>query len=231
MDSAVAIQRRLFNCDEFERMGPLLIVPECAELLDGVVTDKTGGWTPHCWTYDQYVELGRAGILNEDERLELLDGEIVCMSPIGHRHVYVVDQLTKRLSQWMSGRALLRVQSPLRFNPVEAPQPDIVLLRLHEDEYRSREAGPWDALLVVEVAETSLETDREVKGPKYARAAIPEFWLIDVNGASVTVSLNPAGGEYTDVRTYAPGESWLSPALEGRTVSVDEALGLPLPPR
>ena len=176
MDSAVAIQRRHFNSDEFERMGPLLIVPECAELLSGVVTDKTGGWTPHCWTYDQYVELGRAGILNEDERLELLDGEIVCMSPIGHRHVYVVDQLTKWLSQWMSGRALLRVQSPLRFNPVEAPQPDIVLLRLHEDEYRLREAGPWDALLVVEVAETSLETDREVKGPKYARAAIPEFW-------------------------------------------------------
>jgi Uma2 family endonuclease len=231
MDSAVAIHRRLFNADEFERMGPLLIVPECAELLDGVVTDKTGGWTPHCWTYDQYVELGRAGILNEDERLELLDGEIACMSPIGHRHVYVVDQLTKRLSQWMSGRALLRVQSPLRFNPVEAPQQDIVLLRLHEDEYRSREAGPWDALLVVEVAETSLETDREVKGPRYARAAIPEFWLVDVNGATVTVSLNPAGGEYTDVRTYGPRDSYVSQALEGRTVSVDEALGLPLPTR
>src|SRR5215217_5945462 len=84
MATVATLQRRLFNVDEFEHMGPLLIVPECAELLDGVVTDKTGGWTPHCWTYDQYVELGRAGILNEDERLELLDGEIVCMSPIGH---------------------------------------------------------------------------------------------------------------------------------------------------
>jgi len=70
-----------------------------------------------------------------------------------------------------------------------------------------------------------------VKGPKYARAAIPEFWLVDVNGVSVTVYLNSVGGEYTDVRTYGPGESYVSPALEGRTVSVDEALGLPLPPR
>ncbi|HEV7590350.1 MAG TPA: Uma2 family endonuclease [Longimicrobium sp.] len=231
MDSAVAIHRRLFNSDEFERMGPLLIVPECAELISGVVQDKTGGWTPHCWTYDQYVELGRAGILGEDERTELIDGEIVRMTPVGHRHIYVVDELTALLGKWMAGRAILRVQSPLRFNPVEAPQPDLVLLRMHEDRYRSREAGPWDALLLVEVAESSRGTDREVKGPRYARAAIPEFWLEDVNGSSVTVHLNPVGGEYTDVQTYTPGESWSSPALEGRTVSVDEALGLPLPPR
>ena len=231
MSSVATFQRRLFDYDEFERMGPLLIVPECAELLGGVVTDKTGGGTPHCWTYDQYMELGRAGILNEDERTELLDGEIVCMSPIGHRHVYVVDQLTKRLGQWMAGRALLRVQSPLRFNPVEAPQPDVVLLRPNEDEFRSREAGPWDALLVVEVAETSLDTDREVKGPKYARAAIAEYWVADVDSPAVIVHQKPVGGEYTEVRTYGPGESWQSPSLEGRTVSVDEVLGLPLPPR
>src|SRR5436309_15526117 len=97
METAVTIQRRLFNSDEFERMGPLLIVPECAELLDGQVTDKTGDGAPHCWTYEQYVELARAGILREDERIELLDGEIVCMTPVGHRHIYVVDQLTARL--------------------------------------------------------------------------------------------------------------------------------------
>ncbi|HET7463022.1 MAG TPA: Uma2 family endonuclease [Longimicrobium sp.] len=231
MDSAVAIQRRLFDHREFQRMGPLLIVPECAELFDGVVTDKTGDGTPHCWTYEQYLELARAGILGEDERIELVDGEIVLMSPVGHRHVYVVDELTARLGEWMAGRAILRVQSPLVFSRVDAPQPDLVLLRMDADRYRSRQAGPWDALLVVEVAESSLDTDREVKGPKYARAAIPEFWLVDVNGPSVTVCSAPVGGEYTQAATYRPGESWSSPALEGRSVSVDEALGLPLPPR
>src|SRR5215212_8003566 len=111
MSSVATIQRRLFSSDEFERMGPLLIVPECAELFYGVVTDKTGGGTPHCWTYDQYVELGRAGILDEDERTELLDGEIICMTPVGHRHIFVVDQLTGLLSGWKSGGSVLRVQS------------------------------------------------------------------------------------------------------------------------
>jgi Uma2 family endonuclease len=102
---------------------------------------------------------------------------------------------------------------------------------VNEDRYRSRQAGPWDALLVAEVADTSLSNDRDVKGPRYARAAIPEFWIADVNAPAVIVHLKPVGGEYTDVRTYAPGESWRSPALDGRTVSVDEVLGLPLPPR
>jgi Uma2 family endonuclease len=212
-------------------MGPLTIVAECAELFDGCVTDHTGDGRPHCWTYEQYLAMAEAGILAADERIELVEGEIVCMPAEGHRHDSVVAALASRLGGWTSDNQSLRVGTLLLFNRVEALRPDVVLLRMHEDRYRSREAGPWDALLVVEVAETSLETDREVKGPKYARAAIPEFWLVDVNEASVTVSLNPAGGEYTDVRTYAPGESWLSPALEDRMVSVDEALGLPLPPR
>lgn len=230
MDSAVAIQRRLFSVDEFHRMGPLMILAECAELIHGVVLDKTGGWSPHCWTYDQYMELGRAGILDEDERTELIDGEIVRMAPVGHRHIYVVDQLTRRLTQWMGETALVRVQSPVRFNSVEAPCPDVTVLRLTDDHYRSRQAGPWDALLVIEVADTSVLHDREVKGPMYARAAIPEYWLADVNRPVVVVHLAPVAGEYTDVREYGPGEAWTSPALS-RVVSVDEALGLPLPER
>ena len=212
-------------------MSELGLVPECAELVEGEVRDRSGRWTPHRWTYDEFVELGRAGILREDERIELLDGEIICMTPVGHRHIYVVDQLNTVLGEWMRGQVIVRVQSPLRFNSIEAPYPDVVVLRLHEDRYRSRQAGPWDALLVIEVADTSLTEDRDVRGPFYARAAIPEFWIADVNAPGVIVHLNPVGGEYANVRTYGPGQSWQSPALSGRTVSVDEALGLPLPPR
>jgi Uma2 family endonuclease len=230
-DPPVLFERRGFSSDEFERMGPLTIVAECAELWDGCVTDHTGDGRPHCWTYEQYIALAEGGILGEDERIELIEGEIVRMAPVGHRHVFVVDGLTARLRDWIRDRAILRVQSPLLFNRVEAPQPDIALLRMHPDQYRSRQAGPWDALLVVEVAESSLEADTVVKGPRYARASIPEYWIVDVNAPALIVHLNPEGGEYGDVRTYGPGESWESPALGGRTVSVDEALGLPLPLR
>lgn len=232
MHAVARLTHRRFTAAEFERITELGLVPRCAELVQGEVQDRGGAWAQrHRWTYDEYVELGRTGVIKEDERTELLDGEIVCMTPVGHRHIYVVDQLTLLLADRVRGKAIVRIQSPLRFNAIEAPVPDAVVLRLHPDRYRSRQAGPWDALLVVEVADTSLANDREVKGTLYARAQIPEFWIADVNAPSVIVHQKPIGGEYTDVRTYGPGESWQSPALAGRAVSADEVLGLPLPPR
>jgi Uma2 family endonuclease len=232
MHTSAPIERRPFNVDEYHRMGEAGILPEAGvELLGGEVIVKNGRGTPHRWTYDEYVEMVRAGILSEDERTELIDGEIVCMTPVGHRHIYVVDQLNTLLGDWMRGRAIVRVQSPLRFNSMEAPHPDVAVLRLTDDRYRSRQAGPWDALLVVEVSDSSVTRDQELKGPMYARAAIPEFWLVDVNRPAVFVHLTPVAGEYTDIRRYGPGEAWTSPGLDGREVRVDEALGLPLPPR
>ncbi|HYH81943.1 MAG TPA: Uma2 family endonuclease [Longimicrobium sp.] len=225
MDAAIQVPTRQFSSDEFERMGDLGILPKCAELIYGEVQDKTGRGTPHTWTYEQYLALSHAGILAEDERTELLDGKIVSMTPVGHRHVYIVDNLVALLGPWAPGRAILRVQSPVRFNTVDAPQPDVTLLRLHPDRYRSREAGPWDALLMVEVADSSVVRDREIKGPMYARAAVPEFWLVDVNRGSVVVHMNPVAGEYTSVREYSHRDAWNSPALDGRSVQVEEVLG------
>src|SRR5262245_6056342 len=133
MDAAILLPHRQFDADEFERMSELGILPECAELIFGEVQDKTGRDTPHTWTYEQYLALVQAGILAEDERTELIDGRIVSMTPIGHRHVYVVDNLVALLGPWAPGKAILRVQSPVRFNAVDAPQPDITLLRMHPD--------------------------------------------------------------------------------------------------
>jgi Uma2 family endonuclease len=218
--------RRLFNVDEFYRMSEVGILPmRGVELIDGDILELNGRGTPRRWTYDEYVQMGEAGILSGEERTELIRGEIVCMTPVGHRHVYVVDLLTERLGEWARGKALLRVQSPLKFNDMEAPQPDLCLLRLHEDRYLSREAGPWDALLVVEVSDSSVQRDRDVKGPMYARAAIPEFWLVDLNRNVLVVHEKPAGGEYTQVREYAAGDAWISPALGGREVRTDDVLG------
>ena len=225
MQTSADTSRRLFNVDEFLRMGELGILPESGmELMDGEVLEKNGRGTARRWTYDEYIQLGEAGILSEDERTELINGEIVEMTPPGHQHIYVVDLLTAFLSAWAHGRAIVRVQSPLRFNDLEAPQPDLVVLRMHEDRYRSRQAGPWDALLVVEVADSSLARDRQ-KAVQYARAAIPEYWLVDVCRSLVQVHLNPVGGEFTSVREYRRGESWMSPGMDGREVRTEEVLG------
>jgi len=180
--------------------------------------------TPYRFTYDDYARMSEDGLIAEGERTGLVNGEIVCMTPVGHRHVYVVDLLTALLGEWTHGRAVLRVRSPLVFNGLEVPHPDLTLLRPHADRYRTRLAGPWDALPIVEVADSAPSRDLE-KAVQYARAVIPEYWIADVNREIVMVHLTPVGGEYTDVREYARGESFVSPALGGREVRVENVLG------
>ncbi|HEU0016309.1 MAG TPA: Uma2 family endonuclease [Longimicrobium sp.] len=217
--------RRRFTSDEYERLGELGLLPESGvELLNGEVLEKTGWPTPRRWTYEDMVRMVEAGVLDEDERVELVDGEIICMTPIGHRHLYTVDRLTRYLGRVADPRAVLRVQGSLRFHSGEGPHPDAVLLRPHEDDYRSRQAGPWDAMLVVEVADTSLARDLE-KATLYARSAIPEYWIADLNEPRVIVHQKPVGGEYTEVRDYRHGESFRSSALEGHPVTVEDVLG------
>lgn len=143
--------------------------------------------------------------------------------------MYTVDLVAEYLWSQMRGRAVVRVQSPLKFHAGEAPIPDLVLLRMTDDRYGLRKAGPWDALLVVEVSDTSLARDL-AKAGQYAQAAIPEYWIVDVNRPAVLVHQAPVGGEYTDVRQYRHGQAFSSPALDGRAVRVDEVLGPALSP-
>lgn len=225
MHTATTPARRRWTRDEYERMGKLGILPEPGvELIDGEVRERNAWGSPRRWTYEDWERLVAGGIVGEDERLELVDGDLVCMTPVGHRHIYTVDLLTEFLGEQARGRAILRVQSPLKFHTGKAPMPDLLLLRMHEDRYRTRPAGPWDALLVVEVSDSSLADDLG-KAEQYARAAIPEYWIVDVNRPAVLVHQHSVGGEYTDVREYRHGQAFPSPALRGHEVRVEEVLG------
>jgi Uma2 family endonuclease len=225
MHTATTSARRKWTCDEYERMGDLGILPASGvELIRGEVRERNAWGSPRRWTYEDWERLVTGGIVNEDERLELVDGDFVCMTPVGDRHMYTVDLVAEYLWSQMRGRAVVRVQSPLKFNSAEAPVPDLVLLRMHEDRYRTRPAGPWDALLTVEVSDSSLARDL-AKAEQYARAAIPEYWIVDVNRPAVLVHQQPVGGEYTDIREYRHGQVFPSPALGGREVRVEEVLG------
>ncbi len=162
-------------------------------------------YTIRPFTVEEYHRMGQAGILREDERVELIEGELVMNSPISSRHAACVDRLTALLVPALTGRAIVRVQSPLRLGTHSEPEPDLMLLRYREDFYRDAHPGPEDVLLVIEVSESSLAYDRDVKHPLYARFGIPEVWLVNLVENRLEVYRNPSAGVYTQQTLFTQG--------------------------
>jgi Uma2 family endonuclease len=153
----------------------------------------------HRLTVADYYRMGEIGILAPDARVELIDGEIIDMAPPGHPHAGTVDQLALLLGAAMTGRGHVRVRNPLRLDEHSEPQPDISVLTPRADFYKSRHPRASDALLVVEVADTSLRFDRDDKIPLYARHGIREVWLIDLKAKRLVRYRNPQQGAYASV--------------------------------
>jgi Uma2 family endonuclease len=182
--------------------------------------------THHRFTVDEYHRMAEAGILQREQRVELIEGEIVDMTPIGRRHMACVDRLTRDFVRGVGDRAIVRVQGSLRLHDHSEPVPDLVLLRPRDDFYADSDAGPEDALLVIEVADTSEHYDRHVKVPLYARAGIPEVWLVDLTaGSIITIHREPSPTGYA--QTFAArGDDELSPlAFPDLTLTAGHVLG------
>lgn len=178
----------------------------------------------HKLTVGDFHRMVETRILDEDDRVELIEGELFDMAPIGSRHASVVAQLSKLLTLGVGDRALVFVQNPLRIPQHNEPLPDLMLLKPRADRYRDALPGPADVLLVVEVADTTVQRDRELKLPLYARHAIPEAWLVDVNRPSVSVFREPHEGAYGSEAEYATGR--LSPgALAQAVIDLAELFG------
>jgi len=176
------------------------------------------------FTADEYYRLADVGILRRDDRVELLDGDIVEMTPIGIRHAACVDRLLALVQPRVTGRAILRVQNPIRLSPHSEPQPDLSILKARADFYASAHPAPGDVLLVIEVADSSLEFDRAVKVPLYARSGIPEVWLVDLEGSRIEVFSQPTLDGYVRSHVAVPGEQVSCAALPGLELPVDEIL-------
>jgi Uma2 family endonuclease len=179
----------------------------------------------HRFTADEYHQMAEAGVLRDDDRVELIEGEIVDMTPIGPRHGAVVDRLNQALVKACGGRAIVRVQGSIRLGLHSEPQPDIVLLRPRADFYETAVPGPESVLLLVEVADTSLPYDREVKLRLYARAGIREVWLVDLTRNQVEVHLEPAPDGYRRSETRRAGDRLAPTALPEVSLSPAEILG------
>jgi hypothetical protein len=166
--------------------------------------------------------MAEAGILAPDERVELIDGEILQMVPIGSEHGATVIRLNRLFDPAaLHHRAIVAVQSPLRLDATTEPVPDLMLLRSRPDDYRDALPGPQDVLLVVEVAKSSLDYDRSVKAPLYARAGVAELWIVDLVGRAVEVRREPSADGYRRVEAHTEG-TLASAALDAARVDLDD---------
>lgn len=169
---------------------------------------------------DDYHKMARAGVFSEDDRVELIDGEIVRMSPIGGAHVEAVGRLNRLLVRAAGDAWQVNVQCPIAIPSHGEPEPDFSVVRSRR--YAGRLPQPEDVLLVIEVADTSLSYDRHTKLPFYARAGLQEAWLVHVTTARIERHTDPVDGIYRSIRIVQRGEQLESTVLAGLVVAVDE---------
>ena len=178
------------------------------------------------FTVEEYYQMGEAGILTEDDRVELIEGEIIQMAPIGISHSSLVDYLTNTIARMARKKGIVRTQNPIRLSDISEPQPDIALLKYRDDFYRKNHPTSEDVYLIIEVADTSLQYDRDTKVPLYARHDIPEVWIVDIQGQAIEVYRNPKEGQYLEISRLSPEQKIAPMHFPELVLSVKEILGL-----
>jgi Uma2 family endonuclease len=176
-------------------------------------------------TVEQYHRMGEAGVLDEDSRVELIEGELIDMAPIGSGHGSAVARLTRLFVNAVGDRAIVLVQSSIRLDAHSEPQPDFALLKPRDDFYAAALPTPRDVLLVVEVAESSAGYDLRTKARLYATHGVPAYWVVDIPAATLHRFAGPEGERYRDaVMSGAPGVMPL-PGLDGCSVDLSALFG------
>ncbi len=150
----------------------------------------------HRWTVAEYHRMGEVGLLNEDSRVELIDGEIIEMAPIGSFHGGNVNRFIRLFSKVVGDKAIVAAQNPVVLSGYAEPQPDLAILRWRADDYEQSNPHPEDVLLLIEVSDSTLRYDRDVKIPLYANHGIPEVWLLDIQQKQLEIYREPINGVY-----------------------------------
>lgn len=179
----------------------------------------------HLFTVEDYYRMASAGILLEDDRVELIEGEIIDMSPIGSHHGGAVKSLIRFLTKHLGDRFIIAVQDPVRLSDLSEPQPDIAVLEPRADFYRSAHPTARDVLLLIEVSDTTLDYDRKTKLPLYAQSQIKEVWIVDLNHEAIEIYTEPANATYTGTQIVKRGENLVLRMAEDLTVAADDILG------
>ena len=182
----------------------------------------TSAATRHKLSVEDYHKLGAAGILTEDNRVELINGELIDMAPIGSLHASVVSTLSMFFARHVGDRAIVSTQNPVILPPDSEPQPDIALLKPRADRYRNALPTATDAMLIIEAADTTLDYDRTIKLPRYASHGIPEMWIVDLQSRRVEVYREPGTDRYSQFVELRTGDVAAPSMLPTVTLGVDE---------
>ena len=177
------------------------------------------------FTVAEYMRLAESGILAEDERIELIRGEIVETPPISIAHVSTKNRLVALLTRTFAERTLVGINNPVQLYEFSLPQPDVVLLRLKENYYSDRHPGPNDVLLVVEIADASVDYDRWVKAPLFGSACVMEYWIVNLPERQFEVFREPRPDGYRTMTRYLPGDTLTPLALPDVVLKVEDILG------
>lgn len=175
-------------------------------------------------TIDEFHKLADAGVFRDDERIELIEGELIAMAPIGPVHAYWVNELTRSLERVVREEAIVWVQNPILIAPSNELQPDIALLSPPLIKYKTRLPAVEDVLLVVEVSDTTVAYDRDVKMKIYAAGGVPESWLLNTREETLTVFRSPVGDEYGQVQTLRNSDSVAPVKFPKNTIRISDLL-------
>ena len=189
-----------------------------------VTTKLTAVPTPFKYrlTVEQYYKMAEVGILGIEHRTELIEGEIIEMSPIGAKHAGTINRLSRVLSPRISDQAIISIQNSIRLNDSSEPQPDLAILHLRDDCYTESIPTPTEIFLLIEVSDSTLKYDREVKIPLYAKAGIPEVWIANIEEQIFEVYKSPNQDRYEQVQNYGKGEVISMSMFANIAIAVDE---------
>jgi len=176
------------------------------------------------FTVADYYRMAEVGILRPDERVELIEGEIIQMSPIGSLHGGTVNRLNALLGRLVGPQAIVSVQNPVHLDDYSEPEPDVALLKPRADYYTTSHPTPSDILLLLEVSDTTVLRDKREKLPLYARSAIPSVWIVDLAQRAIHVHADPADGHYQVSTLQRLGQALDIPGVPGATITVDAIL-------
>ena len=192
--------------------------------LPAMTSPNPVAYSPHRFSVEEYFRMAELGILGEDDRVELIGGEVLVREPAGSEHASHVHKIADVLRTSLGGRAHVRTENPAILDDYNAPQPDVCILKWRDDYYVHAHPSPADILLAIEVAWSSAPADRRIKAPLYARVGIPEFWLVDLKNEMVEVYRESSDTGYASYARLGLGSTLRPLAFEDIQVRVKEIL-------